>query len=1151
MANYELNVKINGVEESVSTIGQLETALSGTNQQLQNVETNSVAFTELNNQAQQIQTTFAQVATEAGTVNQQLNGVGQSANKLGDAATATMKLNQEIKETGTSVKQTNSDIQQATNSSTSLRAELRKITLELQNLEPGSARFVELSNRAGQLRDQIQDTNQVIQATAGNTTERFGTALSSTLGIGITGFQGLLGAAQLFGGENEVLQQSLMKLQGLLNLSQSITQLGGLKDQITNITAGFGLFGKAQQATTATTVATTAATGLQATATGTAALATEGATLATGALGTAMSALPIIGIVAALGALTYGIYQYTSSNEEAKKAEEERNKELEAQKAKEEEYATSIATESAEFLQLAYQLKQTTAASQERRTLINQINAEYGSTLQNISDEALFQEQVNNTIKDYIALQVTKYKINENAAEFQKAIKSQVDAERELNQITGQLNKNFMVSADFRKAAQGDYAAETKIINELSKKYRDFNLERTFELQSLRSAQEEYNAAQTQLTTAQNRLQALTKQRVDLVKQERDFLDELFPKRKVDGDLTKSKIDQTKQLTALEKFRLELAREQAQAAAESIIDEAKRTATLVDDIKAQQKVEKDALAQKLADAIKTDAEEVKSKKKKVSEQKKIQDEYDAYIKDLDAKFLERIKIQGELESAERAVIIADLKLQYELLQEEITFGDQSVADSFLALEQMKAEATVKRLDSEISLQAKVVEENGKTEVRGFELSQKEYEAKLQERLVAQKNFLNIDAQLRISEITRQSDLEFSNYQKLLEDEYGLKLKFDKDTILASQQREGESLDQFRERLVQEGKLTAMKDGEDAVVYQQRLDIEFQAYQNLQQTKLNLDKQTATQKELIESETTAKINDAIITADKMTAEKRLKILQDYFTIAKQNLEILAQGSNGAFANLLSGLLDTVDEIQQLTTQKFETTAEKVAAYASVIGSAINSVISAFVQANQDALNEDLKNFEIASNERKDTLTREYNAGLITKEQYDAAIKAQDETLRKQQLEAKKKAFEQDKNLKIAQAIIAGLQGAVAAFAGAMQLGPIAGPIVGGILAGLVATLTAVQVAQIKKQKFDAGGTTVEANIPTASTTAATQVNQASQGGFTGFSENVMGTPQNQTTTTGFTSPGQRVYVLESDITGTQDRVRVLESNSTFG
>ena len=65
-----------------------------------------------------------------------------------------------------------------------------------------------------------------------------------------------------------------------------------------------------------------------------------------------------------------------------------------------------------------------------------------------------------------------------------------------------------------------------------------------------------------------------------------------------------------------------------------------------------------------------------------------------------------------------------------------------------------------------------------------------------------------------------------------------------------------------------------------------------------------------------------------------------------------------------------------------------------------------------------------------------------------------------------------------------------------------------------------------------------------------------VNQASTGGFTGFSPQLtgpsFGTPTDpNATTTGTTQQGMRVYVVESDITDSQNRVRTLESNATFG
>ena len=150
---------------------------------------------------------------------------------------------------------------------------------------------------------------------------------------------------------------------------------------------------------------------------------------------------------------------------------------------------------------------------------------------------------------------------------------------------------------------------------------------------------------------------------------------------------------------------------------------------------------------------------------------------------------------------------------------------------------------------------------------------------------------------------------------------------------------------------------------------------------------------------------------------------------------------------------------------------------------------------------------------------------------------------------------KKQFDRQKALSIVSALI---NGAGAVLQGIAQFGPPPSPL--GI-ASIVAAgiITAAQVAAIASQQFDGGssgrGTGMNASIPDTSTTSSTQAaaltQTASTGGFTSFNQNVTGSPQNQPGTTGFTSGGQRVYVLESDITATQDRVRVLESNSTFG
>ena len=97
--------------------------------------------------------------------------------------TAQININVNAQGAGKSVDDLSKKISAAGGSAQSLRLELRKVTQELQGLEPGSARFVELSQRAGQLRDQIQDTNAVVTASAGSVTENFDRAVSNTVQI--------------------------------------------------------------------------------------------------------------------------------------------------------------------------------------------------------------------------------------------------------------------------------------------------------------------------------------------------------------------------------------------------------------------------------------------------------------------------------------------------------------------------------------------------------------------------------------------------------------------------------------------------------------------------------------------------------------------------------------------------------------------------------------------------------------------------------------------------------------------------------------------------------------------------------------------------------------------------------------------------------
>jgi hypothetical protein len=70
--------------------------------------------------------------------------------------------------------------------------------------------------------------------------------------------------------------------------------------------------------------------------------------------------------------------------------------------------------------------------------------------------------------------------------------------------------------------------------------------------------------------------------------------------------------------------------------------------------------------------------------------------------------------------------------------------------------------------------------------------------------------------------------------------------------------------------------------------------------------------------------------------------------------------------------------------------------------------------------------------------------------------------------------KKKAFEQNKKMQMAQTVIATATGAIQAYASAQVLGPFAGPIVGAMLAGLVVAMGAKQMGIIASSSYQGGG-----------------------------------------------------------------------------
>jgi hypothetical protein len=138
--------------------------------------------------------------------------------------------------------------------------------------------------------------------------------------------------------------------------------------------------------------------------------------------------------------------------------------------------------------------------------------------------------------------------------------------------------------------------------------------------------------------------------------------------------------------------------------------------------------------------------------------------------------------------------------------------------------------------------------------------------------------------------------------------------------------------------------------------------------------------------------------------------------------------------------------------------------------------------------------------------------------------------------------RKKSFERNKKLQIAQAVIAGIQGVMAAFVAGSSMGP-AGVVMGPLMAGLAAVAAVANVAKIASTQYEGGGNPSPTVPDTSSASAEMAGFSSSNSGTTALNPDgtVQGQePQNQV----------QVVVLESDITTTQNNMQQVDVRSTF-
>ena len=134
------------------------------------------------------------------------------------------------------------------------------------------------------------------------------------------------------------------------------------------------------------------------------------------------------------------------------------------------------------------------------------------------------------------------------------------------------------------------------------------------------------------------------------------------------------------------------------------------------------------------------------------------------------------------------------------------------------------------------------------------------------------------------------------------------------------------------------------------------------------------------------------------------------------------------------------------------------------------------------------------------------------------------------------------FETQKKFKISEATINTIQGMVAAFTGAMQLGPIAGPIVGGLLAAAVGVFGFSNVSKIKNEKPGGSGAGGGASVP--------NISIPQQGGAPGFGLINPLTSGEASISSAFDTAQQPIqaYVVSSHVSSQQELDRNIVANA---
>ena len=136
------------------------------------------------------------------------------------------------------------DTNPAVKSIKDLRKELMEYKNQMANLEEGSDAFLEIANKAGEVKHQIDEINESVKGASAD----FGDVVSNITNVagGISGaFEAVAGGLQAIGVESEALDKAIARMQGLHSVTQGLSAIDdgikSLKKLQKSITATTGV----------------------------------------------------------------------------------------------------------------------------------------------------------------------------------------------------------------------------------------------------------------------------------------------------------------------------------------------------------------------------------------------------------------------------------------------------------------------------------------------------------------------------------------------------------------------------------------------------------------------------------------------------------------------------------------------------------------------------------------------------------------------------------------------------------------------------------------------------------------------------------------------------------------------------------------------